>query len=440
MLILILKRVWTYAKINLNCPKQYLVMKKIFYMLAAAAGFLTGCSALIYTSGPDQPVYNDQPQQDYADQPQISQEFYDQLSPYGNWIAYPDYGYVWQPNVDAGFRPYVTDGNWVYTDYGWTWASDFSWGWAPFHYGNWFYDDNYGWLWEPGQQWAPAWVTWGQSGDYYGWAPIPPRENAYGNWRPRDQDWNYIQAQNIGMANVKNYVARDNRGFVNNTTIIKNANTNNFSENRHTSTGIYNRGPNVNEVENFTHSKIQHVTVSVNNRPGQTSVNNNQLNVYRPDLKQKETQGNSSPIPQKVITYRQGNQNQVPQGNGGQGNSQNPNRQQNRPNPDNKPLTGETPNFQLIRRPGTVLPYQREDMKLPKQLNGPFNNQNHDQPFKKALIMNQNAPQQQVARPQQSVRPPQQNARPPQQNARPPQGTVRPQNPGPPPKRPPVRQ
>ena len=138
---------------------------------------LTGCSPLVITYQPS----DNQPQQGYNDPQQTNQVFYDELSPYGQWIDYPDYGYVWQPNVDQDFRPYDTNGYWVYTDYGWTWASNFSWGWAPFHYGNWFYDDGYGWLWKPGQQWAPAWVTWGQSGDYYGWAPAPPRADL--KWR-----------------------------------------------------------------------------------------------------------------------------------------------------------------------------------------------------------------------------------------------------------------
>ena len=89
------------------------------------------------------------------------QVFYDQLSPYGSWVSYPDYGYVWVPGADAGFRPYGTRGHWVYKEDGWTWVSDYSWGWATFHYGNWFYDDSYGWMWTPGYEWAPAWVTWG---------------------------------------------------------------------------------------------------------------------------------------------------------------------------------------------------------------------------------------------------------------------------------------
>ena len=113
--------------------------------------------------------------QNYASEPtDISyQQFYDDLSPYGDWVPYQNYGYVWVPN-EMGFRPYYNNGHWVYTDYGWTWVSNYSWGWAPFHYGRWLYDDAYGWMWVPGYEWAPAWVSWRSNGDYYGWAPLGP--------------------------------------------------------------------------------------------------------------------------------------------------------------------------------------------------------------------------------------------------------------------------
>ena len=43
------------------------------------------------------------------------QTFYDDLSPYGDWIDYPEYGYVWHPRV-TDFRPYSTSRHWVWTD------------------------------------------------------------------------------------------------------------------------------------------------------------------------------------------------------------------------------------------------------------------------------------------------------------------------------------
>ena len=102
------------------------------------------------------------------------QVFYDQLSPYGQWVDYPNYGYVWLPDAGPDFVPYSTGGHWIYTDYGWTWVSDYTWGWAPFHYGRWGYDDSYGWFWAPDYEWGPSWVTWRRSDGYYGWEPMEP--------------------------------------------------------------------------------------------------------------------------------------------------------------------------------------------------------------------------------------------------------------------------
>src|SRR5690606_29836750 len=78
------------------------------------------------------------------------QTFYNELSPYGNWISDPDYGYVWAPNVGNDFRPYYTNGRWAMTDYGNMWVSNYNWGWAPFHYGRWTHNPFYGWIWIPG--------------------------------------------------------------------------------------------------------------------------------------------------------------------------------------------------------------------------------------------------------------------------------------------------
>ncbi len=100
--------------------------------------------------------------------------FYDSLSPYGQWIQDPNFGWVWTPyDMLANWRPYQ-DGHWENTDYGWSWASNEPWGWATYHYGRWTFDDSYGWVWVPGTEWAPAWVAWRNGDDCVGWAPLPP--------------------------------------------------------------------------------------------------------------------------------------------------------------------------------------------------------------------------------------------------------------------------
>jgi len=107
------------------------------------------------------------------------QTFYDQLASQGTWVQTDQYGYVFQPSEnDPNWRPY-TYGHWVDTDQGMTWVSDESFGWATYHYGRWANLDGYGWVWVPGYTWAPAWVSWRDSDDYVGWAPLPP-ETALG--------------------------------------------------------------------------------------------------------------------------------------------------------------------------------------------------------------------------------------------------------------------
>ena len=54
------------------------------------------------------------------------QSFYDDLSPYGDWISYPEYGYVWRPdNRYNDFQPYRSEGHWAWSDDGWLWVSDY---------------------------------------------------------------------------------------------------------------------------------------------------------------------------------------------------------------------------------------------------------------------------------------------------------------------------
>ncbi len=119
------------------------------------------------------------------------------LDAYGTWTDVPEYGYVWQPYVAAGWAPYRM-GRWVWLDwYGWSWVSYDPWGWAPYHYGRWF---NYGnrWCWWPGAYrhphyyWSPGLVAFFGWGGYsgvhvgigfgnVGWVPLAPHER-YHPW------------------------------------------------------------------------------------------------------------------------------------------------------------------------------------------------------------------------------------------------------------------
>jgi hypothetical protein len=103
--------------------------------------------------------------------------FYNGLAPYGSWRNFPTYGWCWQPvaaTVNPDWRPYASDGRWVWSQSGWYWSSYYSWGAVPFHFGRWWKHPIDGWFWQPGHVWGPAWVTWRESPNYCGWAPLPP--------------------------------------------------------------------------------------------------------------------------------------------------------------------------------------------------------------------------------------------------------------------------
>ncbi len=208
------------------------------------------------------------------------QSFYDQLSPYGSWINYPGYGYVWMPNAGPDFRPYSTNGNWIYTDAGWTWSSNYSWGWAPFHYGRWFYEGGYGWMWMPGNEWAPAWVSWRGSGDYYGWAPMEPRvtvDVALSSYNPPSNYWNFVPRQYIGNPGWHNYNVDASRNvtIISNTTVINNYSGTN--RNRY----AYAPGPDPNEVRRVSGNNFAQVQLRAANTPGER-VSGSQYTVYQP--------------------------------------------------------------------------------------------------------------------------------------------------------------
>jgi hypothetical protein len=103
-------------------------------------------------------------------------DFYEPLTPLGEWVVVGSYGRCWRPaRVEAGWQPYY-NGNWQRTDAGWYWVSDEPWAWATYHYGRWNFTDQYGWYWVPQTQWAPAWVSWHEGGGYIGWAPLYPSD------------------------------------------------------------------------------------------------------------------------------------------------------------------------------------------------------------------------------------------------------------------------
>ncbi|WP_215223494.1 DUF6600 domain-containing protein [Echinicola shivajiensis] len=238
------------------------------------------------------------------------QVFYDQLSPYGDWVEDARYGYIWLPYVDQNFHPYGTNGHWVMTEYGNTWVSNYSWGWAPFHYGRWLWDDYYGWAWVPGYEWAPAWVSWRNGGGYYGWAPLGPNVSISVNIGIPSFHWVFVPHRRFTHRHVYRYYAprRNVVNIYNHTTVINN--TVIYDNHRYIS------GPNKHHIERYSRSRVPVYRVSSSRGPGRTSINKNVVNVYKPQVRTASGNSRYSAKPSK-ITSRQNARVNRPQYNRG---------------------------------------------------------------------------------------------------------------------------
>jgi hypothetical protein len=224
--------------------------------------------------------------------------FYDQLADDGQWYYDDTYGYVFQPAaaVDSSdWRPY-SDGHWEDTDRGWYWDSNERFGWATYHYGRWVLVDGEGWVWVPGDEWAPAWVSWRDSDDYCGWAPLPPDCGSVsvgfsiGGWS--DSYWgvgpNWYSFIPWHAWHSHSYVGAF-APFSQNVTIINNTRnvTNIYNNNR----VINNFGPQPQQVALKTNQQVTKYNVNYvaqnDPRAFKTVKNGNQLNVVgpKPNLK-----------------------------------------------------------------------------------------------------------------------------------------------------------
>jgi hypothetical protein len=219
-----------------------------------------------------------------AQQPYLSfQTFYDELSPFGEWVNYPNWGYVWIPDAGNDFVPYSTDGHWILSDYGWTWVSDYSWGWAPFHYGRWDFDHYYGWFWIPGNEWGPAWVSWRRAEGYYGWAPMEPGISlsvSFGRGYDSHNDhWIFVRDRDIDRSDInKYYLSRtDEDRIVRRSSVINNTYT---DSRRHTT---YVAGPTRSDFQKVAGRQVKPVAIQEYNKPGQ-EISNGNFRIYRPEI------------------------------------------------------------------------------------------------------------------------------------------------------------
>lgn len=236
------------------------------------------------------------------------QKFYDELSPYGRWVDYPGYGYVWSP-TEPNFRPYYSNGYWGNTNMGWSWISNYNWGWGPFHYGRWFYETGYGWLWLPGYEWAPAWVSWRNHAEYYGWAPLPPGMNfgfSMGINIPYEH-WAFVQHGYLNTRNFRDYCVAEHQNEI----IIKNSvyiNNTSYSNNK----VLYAKGPDTKEVVRYSGQKINPVNIRDHSEQAKTTFDNEkrEMHIFKPVVNPPQQHESFKPketIPYKDLPHDNGN-------------------------------------------------------------------------------------------------------------------------------------
>lgn len=211
--------------------------------------------------------------------------FYDRLSPHGRWVDMNG-RYVWVPSTNANWRPY-TDGRWVYSRrHGWTWVSNEPFGWATYHYGRWGYSHRVGWFWVPGTRWAPAWVSWRQSGDHIAWAPLPPdRDDAFAfnisAGAIPDYYWQPVQANLFLSINLSNNIIRDQNEKQRIIASTEQAGTVAEQENTLVNTAI---APEF--VEQVTQEEVKPVEIAVTEDPskqdGGTTTTGDVVEIYQP--------------------------------------------------------------------------------------------------------------------------------------------------------------
>jgi len=211
--------------------------------------------------------------------------FYDDLPPYGSWVDYARYGYVWIPrHMPYGWRPY-TDGRWVWSDYGWTWVSSFEWGWIPFHYGRWGFDRSLGWFWVPDTVWGPAWVAWRTGDSHLGWAPLPPGAEFIPGIGIRSSGfdiptyyWIFVDGRNFWNDRLDRYVIpyERNMTIINYTVININI--------RSRGDRVYNEGFDPDEAWRLTRRQVTKYRLRDPGRPGASRVERDEVIIHKPVL------------------------------------------------------------------------------------------------------------------------------------------------------------
>lgn len=211
--------------------------------------------------------------------------FYDDLAPYGTWVDFPRYGFVWVPrHMPYGWRPY-TYGRWVWSDYGWTWISSFDWGWIPFHYGRWGFDPGLGWFWVPDTVWGPAWVAWRTGDIHLGWAPLPPNAEFIPRVGIRSSDfdippyyWVFVDGRNFWNDRLERYVLPYERNLTIINYTVMNVNI------RAQGDRVYNEGFDPDQAWRLTRRQVTRYSLKDASSPGRARIERDEVIIHKPAL------------------------------------------------------------------------------------------------------------------------------------------------------------
>lgn len=275
---------------------------KIRCLLLAAVIVLAASSCIRYygpygepSPAPAPPPPPNEPS--YVEDNYDSAYFYNELEPYGAWVSYRPYGYVWIPrDVGYNWRPYTT-GHWAWTDYGWTWVSLERWGWIAFHYGRWGFDRGLGWFWVPDTLWGPAWVAWRWGDAHVGWAPLPPGADYFpgrgfgrDRWDIPGYYWNFCRGRDFMDHRVDRWILPVER----NVTII---NMTHFEVNIHDrDRRVFDPGVDVDTVTRWAGRPVNRFALKDATKPGPAREEGNDLVMSRPVIKR-----NDAARPKKVV-------------------------------------------------------------------------------------------------------------------------------------------
>jgi hypothetical protein len=290
------------------------------------------------------------------------QVFYDELAPYGDWVSDARYGYIWLPAVSRDFHPYGTDGHWIMTEYGNTWVSYYDWGWAPFHYGRWTFDNFYrAWAWIPDYEWGPAWVNWRTGSGYYGWAPLGPGFSLNVQINIPSFYWTFVPQNRLTYTNVHRYHIRNRSKMriYNNTTIINNT----VVYNNYTYIG----GPQRREIERATRTVVPVYSVNNSTRPGRTAINQNAVELYRPNLQTNRDRGQEA-RPSRILNAEEAQTSRAQQ----RGKT---NVLPSNPNNTDRSRTGNSPGTEERVQQSQPIPTQRGEAQTQNPVTNPSRNE-----------------------------------------------------------------